>query len=481
MAASLPISTPVSLVRSGAAPGRAHPKAPSVWLSLAFVLAGLISLFIGVVWLLADPTLLTRYHYGQSVIAVTHLFVLGWICSIVMGSMYQLVPVALETKLYSERLARCQFAFHIIGLVGMVWMFRVWDLKQLSRFGMILAAGVALFIYNIGRTLWRAPHWTVTACALSSMLAWISLTVLAGLSIALGKVTAESPTQTPLDASLLSAWRELAQAMGLFDPISAMHAHAHLGGVGVFTILIVGVSYKLVPMFTLSEIQSRARAVWSIGLLNVGLVGSFVTVLLGSSLKPVFALIIATALGIYGWELIAILGARKRRALDWGIKYFLSGLAALGFAALLAVILSFPGLALTPLTGQLENLYGFAGFLGALSLAIFGMLYKVIPFLVWFGRYSSKIGRFQVPTLADLYSAELQAVGFWSYWVGLLIVGGGIVSSNETAVQTGLLCLLLSLATLALNVGKMLSHFVSPRLKPLDLDRATSPKPALWV
>jgi len=55
-------------------------------------------LLAGVIWIVAQPSVLALYHYNQSVIAVTHLFVLGCCCSIVMGAMYQLVPVALETN-----------------------------------------------------------------------------------------------------------------------------------------------------------------------------------------------------------------------------------------------------------------------------------------------------------------------------------------------------------------------------------------------
>src|SRR5215475_2805226 len=79
--------------------------APSVTLPLAFILTGVLALCVGTTWLVLQPELLATYHYNQYVIAVTHLFVLGWICSVVMGAMYQLVPVALETRLYSQRLA----------------------------------------------------------------------------------------------------------------------------------------------------------------------------------------------------------------------------------------------------------------------------------------------------------------------------------------------------------------------------------------
>src|SRR6185503_778391 len=190
MEASLPISAALKPAKARAATTTPlGANAPSVKLPLAFMLMGLAALSTGVGWLMVSPPLLSTYHYNPSVIAATHLFVLGWICSIVMGAMYQLVPVALETKLYSERLAQIQFACHAIGFAGMVWMFRVWNMKQVGHFGCVFAAGVGLFVYNIARTLRRVPKWNVTATAVTAALVWISLAIVAGLSIAIGKCT----------------------------------------------------------------------------------------------------------------------------------------------------------------------------------------------------------------------------------------------------------------------------------------------------
>src|SRR5215467_10538718 len=94
-------------------------NAGSIKLPLVFVLTGSLALVAGIAWVVWDPSILATFHYNQHVIAVTHLFVLGWICSIVMGAMYQLVPVALETRLYSEQLARWHFVFHLVGFSGM--------------------------------------------------------------------------------------------------------------------------------------------------------------------------------------------------------------------------------------------------------------------------------------------------------------------------------------------------------------------------
>jgi len=446
-------------------------NAPSVALPFAFVLTGLLALFTGAGWLVARPAMLATYHYNQYVIAVTHLFVLGWICSLVMGAMYQLVPVALETRLYSEKLAWVQWAFHVVGFIGMVWMFNTWNMKQVGHFGSVLATGVVLFVYNLAQTLRRVPKWNVTAAAVAVALVWLSLAITAGLSIAAAKCNYESAT--PVTAvggvsALLHGLKAVAVFVTRFDAISTMHAHAHLGAVGCFITLIVGVSYKLVPMFTLSEVQSRRRAGLSLALLNFGLAGAFVAILLRSSWKLVFALVMVAGLALYGWELAAILRARKRRTLDWGLKSFLTAVGLLLSMSALAVALSWPGLPLTALTGQLENLYGFLGLLGVVSLAIVGMLYKIIPFLVWYQSYSRQIGRAQVPALAELYSARLQAAGYWSYLAGLAVTGVAIVWGNEAGVRGGCVLLVLSLATLALNVAVMLGHSFRPRLKPLN-------------
>ena len=271
MAVSLPISATVKPVESRApkveqqAPAKARastldprPSTTSIRLPLAFILTGLAALLLGAGGLVAQPSILASYHYNQYVIALTHLFVLGFLGSIVMGAMYQLVPVALETKLYSERLARWQFAFHLVGVIGMVWMFWKWDLKQVGHFGTVLTMGVGLFVFNLAQTLRRVPKWNVTATAVAAALFWISLTVIAGLSIATGKCTYESTSGLATLGgvkTLVSGLRTLAGFMSNFDAISAMHAHAHLGGVGFFTLLIVGVSCKLIPMFVLSEVQ----------------------------------------------------------------------------------------------------------------------------------------------------------------------------------------------------------------------------------
>jgi len=434
------------------------------------MLTGIAALIAGLGWLVARPSILASYHYNQQVVAATHLFVLGWMCTVIMGAMYQLVPVALETKLYSERLAKWQFVIHVVGVGGMVWMFRAWNLKQVGHFGSVMAVGAALFVYNIARTLRRVRAWNVIATTIAAALAWFSFTVLAGLSIAAAKCAYESTeglATTGGVKELVSGLRVVAGFISRFDAISAMHAHAHLGVVGFFLMLIVGVSYRLIPMFALSEVQSRGRARLSVALLNVGLAGVFATILLRSPWKLLFALMIVTALAVYGWELRVILHARRRRSLDWGIRTFLAAMALLIPVSTFALALAWPRLPLNPLTGQLENVYGFLGLLGVVTLAILGMLHKILPFLVWFGVYGPHIGRAQLPTTTQMGSERLQAYGFWSYLAALLTTGVAVLLQSEAGVRAGGAMLLASLMLFVANAAKVLAHFRRPQLRPL--------------
>jgi hypothetical protein len=349
-------------------------------------------------------------------------------------------------------------------------MFWKWDMKQVGHFGYIFGVGVALFVINIGRTLLRVPKWNVIASSVVSALGWLSAAILAGLMIAAGKCSYESAATlspgTVLGAAM-QGLQSVAQFMAKLDQFGAMHSHAHLGMVGVYIMLIVGISYKLIPMFALSDIQSSARAGASIVLLNIGLAGSFFAILLRSPWKPLFAAVAIAGLLTYGFEMRSILRARKRRALDWGLKYFLTAISLLGVLSLLAMVLSWPGLPLSPFTGQLENLYGYGAILGVVGLAILGMLYKILPFLVWYRTYSRLIGACRVPSLADLYSSSIQAAQFVAYLVALAVAGVGIMLGNSLWVRIGFLFFAVAFCLFAVNAAKMLGHLFRPRIQPL--------------
>jgi hypothetical protein len=101
------------------------------------------------------------------------------------------------------------------------------------------------------------------------------------------------------------------------------------------------------------------------------------------------------------------------------------------------------------------------------TMAIIGMLYKIVPFLVWYKAYSGSIGLRKVPALSDLYSTRLQVVGFWIYGAGLACTVAAILAGHGTGVRIGCSLLLASVSVLIVNLGVMMSHLRRPRTEPI--------------
>jgi len=122
------------------------------------------------------------------------------------------------------------------------------------------------------------------------------------------------------------------------------------------------------------------------------------------------------------WALRGIANRRRRRRLDASLLYWRAGLGIAVLTALLSIpahLLSDPRLSLA--VGWLV-IWGWAG------LIVHGMLSRIVPFLVWFHRFSPALGRVPVPSLFALHLA--------SVLVGLAAIGSG---ADWLARLTGLL------------------------------------------
>ena len=64
---------------------------------------------------------------------------------------------------------------------------------------------------------------------------------------------------------------------------------------------------------------------------------------------------------------------------------------------------------------------GFIFLLGFLTTIITAHLYKIIPFLVWFYRFSNLVGKQKVPMLADMVPVKSSDFGFGFYLLGFIL------------------------------------------------------------
>ena len=417
------------------------PRPAGSWLAaqgrlpLAFMALGLVWFAVGAGLTAGSPELLAEPHIAPAVVALVHTWILGFCVTIAVGAIYQLAPVALSTTLWSERLGWIHFVLHALAVPVMVFAFRRWQMPLLGGAGAVLATGVVLFAINSVKTVFRSGKSDAVAWSIGLACVWLVVTVMAGLAL------------------VANRW----WALGA-DPLLLLRAHAHLGLVGFFGTLLQGVTFRLVPMFTLGEVPDWRPVKAGLWLSQLGLL----------VLAPALAFhaggIAATGGGMIaagfccsGWALWRTLGTRKKRRLDIGVAAFIRSAAMLVVAAVIGLWLVWPSTAAGSAPGGLSaNVYGVLVILGALVPAIAGMMNKIVPFLTWMRAYGPKVGRGATPPATSLSNARLEfwamaaqgialvplAVGAWTLQPGWLRVGTALFALGTGAFLVNMLRIL---------------------------------------
>jgi hypothetical protein len=316
------------------------------------------------------------------VVAITHLFTLGWITTTIQGALYQFLPVALQAPIRSERLAHASFLLYVPGLALFVGGMIAGAHPALMAGGVLFGSGLLLFAGNLVATLRRAPERNVTWWALAGAVLFLVTTVVLGISLA-----------GNLRWGYLGANRFL-----------ALGVHLHIAALGWAGLVMIGVAQRLLPMFLLShgapEWPGRV-AVGGVGG-GVGLLLLFHHALSPAVLWPIAAVIAAGVLAFVA-QAALFFRHRKKPVLDPGLRLVAAALAFFLVALLLAPLFVATGL----LAPRIATSYVLALVLGGFSLFIAGHYYKILPFLIWFHRFGPLVGKRPVPRVADLYSARL--------------------------------------------------------------------------
>ena len=357
-------------------PGPSAGSTPSPTLPLAYLVTAVAAFVLAcaAVPLLAPE--LAGHYYHPRLTALAHTVTLGWITLSIMGASYQLTPIVLERRVWSERLARWEFWILAVGIAGMVAHFYIGRWPGLLMAAVMVAAGVAMHLVNAALTLRSVERWSLTARFIAMAFTGLGLTVLFGLVLGADRI-----------------WKFLP---GGFFP--TVHAHFHLALLGWVAPMVIGVAARVYPMFMLAPEPSgwpERVQFWGLALGVPAVVAGLLGV--PGLIAPGAIAVAAAATAHLTW-VSRMARDRKRPALDWGLRFVLTGSAFLIAAAAVGL-----GLAFDLLSGPRASLaYAVLTLGGWVSLTIVGMMLKIIPFLVWYRVYSPQVGRAQVPTLAQL-------------------------------------------------------------------------------
>lgn len=352
-----------------------------------FMAVGALSLAAFWTGLAVRPDLLLGHPALPGVLAVVHVFTLGFGASVLIGALHQLVPVLLITRLRAPAWGAATWATTCTGSLAIVAGFATGSRPAwLATGGTLVLIGATILLVNLVATVRRARRVDAVAATVLASAAALWGTVALGAAIALGRIF---------------PW--LAATLGPVRPL-----HLTLGLIGAFVLAIAGAGHKLLSMFVLSHGVSERPLRWLSGaVLAAVLLAAAAAWMPASWRSGTFAGATGTewlahgvtaALGVALAALIvdvrAILTRRMRKRTDVGVTTFLLGLLLFVPAwTLLAFGRTADAIALL-LTG-------------GLALAIGGMMVKIVGFLAWQHRYAPLVGRdpsgaTTIPMLADM-------------------------------------------------------------------------------
>ncbi len=416
----------------------ASQNAPSPKIVIPHYVFGGMILLLTSLLIVFYPKAFTQHFFSAQLLAITHLLVLGWISMIIFGALYQLLPVIMEVKLYSEQLAK--FSFGLLGIGTIMLAYAFWHFSfgvVMYVAGSFIVISVILFVANVLLTAKSSGKKVIERTIIISSVIWLLFTVLAGLTLAIN----------------------LTHPFLKISHIELLKLHAHAGLVGWFIQLIIGVSSKLLPMFMVSHGVSTKRLNFAFYSINIGLVAGIVSLFI--QLKPgVFLSAVFVVAGIIAYLSFLIESYKKRvkKQLDIGMKQSALSFAILVIPMFLVFTLLFNFDFLSSLTLPLSVAYGSAIVIGFITSLVMGQTYKTLPFIVWLKVYKGRVGKVVLPLPKDLYSEKVAVAQLWLFAIGFVFLMIGITTTLEILVMAGGIILFLSVAFYNVNILKIVFH-----------------------
>ncbi len=374
-------------------------QAPPINVPLRFFALAPIFLILAALMLaMADGNPFENTH-APALLAATHCITLGFMAMIMLGAIQQILPVLIGSQMPVSRLvAWFTFLPLTAGALLLSSGFMLSNPVLLNFSWPLLGLAFLVFIAASLTSLARAKAQNATK--ISILLSILSLSVAAALGMLLAR----------------------GHANGLSLPyhkLAITHISLALGG--WVMLLVVGVSYQVVPMFQLTPNYPKwmtsgySPVIFTVLLLNLlPLLFESAPFWTGFVMETLFWLLA----GCFAVVTLRLQNRRRRRVTDASLNFFRLGMISLLFAALFSLASR-----LLPNTSDYFRTLSVLAFLLGFAMSLVqGMLYKIIPFLVWFhlfrgGANAIKVG---VPNMKEIIPEPWMWRHFWLHGGTLL-------------------------------------------------------------
>jgi hypothetical protein len=296
------------------------------------------------------------HRWTPEILAVTHFLTLGFLSMSMLGAMMQLMPVLMGMTIPRPVLfSRIIHTSLIVGSLslGLAWLLQINPLFFVAM--AFLGFSFSVFIIVVTNRVLRSANRHVTRRMMLLALLALFLTVCLGVYL-----------------TMAYAWQPFSLARKLTD------LHLAWGLLGWMLMLIMAVAYQVIPMFQITDEYPDIHQRWIGWAVFVSLLGlSVVFVWPMTIIKTVFITLLTCCLLIFSLTTIWVLHNRRRQLPDTTMNFWqlaMISVILLTSAWATSILLNFD---LPVLLIGILMIHGFA------MTAVNGMMYKIIPFIIW--------------------------------------------------------------------------------------------------
>ena len=368
---------------------------------------------------------LNTFFLSPAIASLMHLYLLGFIMMIIFGAMYQLIPVVLEIPIFSKDFAYIQFYLFVTGVVIFSIALGVNGYIKMLPYGAIMMyISMLIFVANVFLTYKNIELWSITAKYILVSNIFLLVGVSIGFYMAL----------------------DLIYGFGA-DIVSLVTLHISTTIVGYILMTIMGIGMILLPMFSLSHGFSDKSINIAFYMVIIGLVLFLVSVFTKIMVLKYFGIAlvgVSIILGLYQMWLIFTTRIRKQN--DFWAKNMIASFYSLILSLLIL------GLAIFLNSQTLFILFGFMLFFGFFVFFIVGHIYKILPFLVWYQRYSPLVGKIKVPMLNEMVKENVADIQFWITTLGVILCSIAIFTHISILFVIGAVIMAVSTMLVIYNI-----------------------------
>lgn len=360
------------------------------------ILAALMLCFYG------SELLQTRWF--PATLGVTHLITLGVLTMVMCGALFQMLPVIAGATI--RKALPISFITHLLLSIGSLSLAIGFITGESYIFKLAiysLAGAIGLFFIATLYSLLKVPRSQPTVTGIR--IAIIGFLITAGVGLTLAASYAWTGWEAPRNilTNLHLAW-------------------GFLGWIGI---LVVVVAYQVVPMFQMTaEYPAWIRNSLSWALLSTLLLWSIglISTINTQTILLILGLILAGALILFAIITLQLQYKRKRKTTDITLNFWRTGMVMLILASLCWVAAQlWPEWQHNPRYPLCLGVLFLAGF--ALSV-INGMLYKIVPFLVWLHLHNKVMANMRlmgtkIPNMQKIINQSMMQKQFWLYLLSL--------------------------------------------------------------